>query len=576
MIHSRRALSTQMLDTLSHYGYKPCNPQEIYSFKGEPVFRADLEIQGVHVGLRLHFQYGDSDYPLVCIENWQTNPSLRKALGHHHVDSEGTFCVIDKSRVWWDSANSPGFTASFCEKIEALLQEKLKGEVDDRLFFLDFPGYWDYTCRLHVGCDLQHLQPYVVKAKNETESNNALLWVTPFPPDSESTLPRTEKFTPNALCIHLSNPIVPSGEMVWPPSDAKGLFSWLTTCDRRIGQRIFEALRRHIFTKGTPKRATSSESFYCLLTAGQEPKSLLGCAKIVLEPLVVSAIRERRVGNALRILLANNSDIEKSKLVRADPSYIQTRNSKPLGGALKDKKVLLLGAGAVGGYAAKILSSHGAGWGGKGKLTICDHDELSVENISRHLLGATQIGEKKAEALADRVRCDTPYLTVIAVASRLTNAFESISNFDLVIDATGSSTVGIQLARMNSESESLTPIIHSWIYGQGLAVQSLITTATSGGCYRCLWHGETYEESFTIARGAVDDDLISEGCDQSFYPYLATASMAAASLLGEQLHDYLEGREQPNLRVKILREDLCQNRASTHLKRKKRCPVCAC
>ena len=570
MIHSRKALSKQTLDTLSYYGYEACVPQQIYSFDGEPVFRADLDIQGLRVGLRLHFQYGDADYPLAYIENWQSSPSLRQALGHHHVDSEGKFCVIDKSRVWWDSANAAGFTASLCEKIQDLLLDKTQGRVDDESFIFDFSGYWDYTSRLHVECELQNLQPYIVEAAKITPSGNNLLWVSAFKPASE-----VQSITPNALCVHLSNPSVPDGNTAWPPHDVKELFHWLAACDRNVTENIFQALRQHLFPKGTHKRTTVSSTIYCLFTSGQEPKRLLGCVEIVLQPLVVSAIREGREKRALPILLANNPDIKRGKLIRADPSYIQTRNSNTLGGALKDKKVLLLGAGAIGGYAAKILSSHGAGWGTRGKFTICDNDKFSVENISRHLLGAAQIGEEKAEALANRVRSDTPHLNVVAVTSIFADAYDSLSGFDLVVDATGSSTVGIQLARMRPLTENPPAVIHSWIYGQGIAVQSLIHTSTSGGCYRCLWHGEGYEETFAIARGEDDENLISEGCDQSFYPYLATASMAAASLLGEQLHDHLEGREQPNFRVKILREDRCQNRSSTQLKQKKRCPVCA-
>ncbi len=568
-------MSKGILDTLFHYGYSACIPQDIYSFDGEPVYRADLEMLGLRVGLRLHFQFGDADYPLVYIENWKTSAALRKALGHHHVDNEGKFCVIDRSRVWWDSANAARFTASLCERVDALLRDKVLGRVDDELFFLDFPGYWDYSHRLHVGCELQNLQPYIVQPTQRDPSKDSLLWVTAPTPSSESSFTEIQSSTPNALCIHLSNPLVPNGDIVWPPSNTKELFSWLELCNHGIGKKVFQALRGYLFPKGTSKRASAPSTIHCLFTSGQEPKRLLGSAEIVLSPLIVSTIREGREGKALRILLTESPLIVRGKLARADPAYIQTRNSKALGGALKDKKVILLGAGAIGGYAAKILSSHGAGWGARGKLTICDHDKLSVENISRHVLGASQIGEEKAQALADRIRSDTPHLNVTAVTSRFSEAYASLSNFDLVIDATGSSTVGVQIARMSALSEKTPPIIHSWIYGQGLAVLSLLCTSTSGGCYRCLWHGDAYDESFQIAGKALDEDIISEGCDQSYYPYLATASMAAASLLGEQIHDFLEGREQPNLRIRILREDICQNRVSTHLKPKKRCPACA-
>lgn len=65
--------------------------------------------------------------------------------------------------------------------------------------------------------------------------------------------------------------------------------------------------------------------------------------------------------------------------------------------------VLIIGTGAVGGYLAVALARLGIS-----PLRLVDRDVLSVENLPRHPLGAPEIGQPKASALARRIRTDFP------------------------------------------------------------------------------------------------------------------------------------------------------------------------
>jgi molybdopterin/thiamine biosynthesis adenylyltransferase len=65
--------------------------------------------------------------------------------------------------------------------------------------------------------------------------------------------------------------------------------------------------------------------------------------------------------------------------------------------------VLVIGAGAVGGYLAVALARLGIS-----PLRLVDRDVLSVENLIRHPLGAPDVGQPKAPALARRIRTDFP------------------------------------------------------------------------------------------------------------------------------------------------------------------------
>src|SRR2546430_15988729 len=62
---------------------------------------------------------------------------------------------------------------------------------------------------------------------------------------------------------------------------------------------------------------------------------------------------------------------------------------------LKYKNVCIVGCGSIGSALADMLVRSGVEY-----FTLVDPDEFSEENLARHLLKLTDIGENKAEALA--------------------------------------------------------------------------------------------------------------------------------------------------------------------------------
>ena len=103
--------------------------------------------------------------------------------------------------------------------------------------------------------------------------------------------------------------------------------------------------------------------------------------------------------------------------------------------ALKDKHVLVLGLGGVGGYAAELLARCGVG-----KLTLVDGDRVSASNLNRQLPALISTLDKyKAEVLAERLRDINPAGTFLSVARFI--ASEEVSSlldsaeFDGAVDA---------------------------------------------------------------------------------------------------------------------------------------------
>lgn len=131
----------------------------------------------------------------------------------------------------------------------------------------------------------------------------------------------------------------------------------------------------------------------------------------------------------------------------------------PVAAALRDKKVLLVGCGAIGSFVAIELARAGIG-----QLTIFDHDIVEPGNSVRWPLGRSMWGVPKVSALANFILHNYPSTEVLALNGRLGAATtgpenarsalrsprdelrDRIANVDLVIDTTASTECQLAIA----------------------------------------------------------------------------------------------------------------------------------
>ena len=97
-------------------------------------------------------------------------------------------------------------------------------------------------------------------------------------------------------------------------------------------------------------------------------------------------------------------------------------------------RVLIVGAGGVGGPAALYLAAAGVG-----TITLIDPDMVALSNLQRQILfTGDDIGRPKVEAGADRLTALNPRVHIETVAGSLTaaNARALIAGHDAVLDGT--------------------------------------------------------------------------------------------------------------------------------------------
>ncbi|MFT5067613.1 MAG: molybdopterin/thiamine biosynthesis adenylyltransferase [Yoonia sp.] len=102
--------------------------------------------------------------------------------------------------------------------------------------------------------------------------------------------------------------------------------------------------------------------------------------------------------------------------------------------ALRNAKVLVVGAGGLGSPTLQYLAAAGVG-----TIGVIDDDVVDNANLQRQVIHTdTRIGEPKVQSAADAMTAQNPFVTVRPYKRRLTeeDAAGIISDYDLVLDGT--------------------------------------------------------------------------------------------------------------------------------------------
>lgn len=148
-------------------------------------------------------------------------------------------------------------------------------------------------------------------------------------------------------------------------------------------------------------------------------------------------------------------------------------------------RVLVAGCGGLGGNVIEYLARMGVG-----TLILADGDVFEESNLNRQILSLPgNLGRKKAETAAERVRAIDPSINVTPVCEYITkeNAPALLADADLVIDAFDSAESRLMLE--DAAAEAGVTIIHGAIRGWDLQVMAV--PPGSGLLHQI--YGESYE-----------------------------------------------------------------------------------
>lgn len=277
-----------------------------------------------------------------------------------------------------------------------------------------------------------------------------------------------------------------------------------------------------------------------------------------------------------------------------DMNSVINRNIKNIQSkTLKNKRIMQVGVGAIGGYLADGIVKIGAGISEDidcdHKLLLVDRDTLSPDNLGRHILGYRFLSFPKTVAMKECIeeQYGKHFPNIISINSSIDlltdNEINKQNTLNLVIDATGS----LEVAEYINEQVLRIPlaqrphVLHLWIYGNGECVQGLWVDPevreNLGGCINCL-HLSGYKKNDPDLSPLKDIDfqkIVVEGPCAAYTPYAVSAGMNAASLGIDMILEWLDtGIVKMNYQTRYNSAYNGGKISNMKLRRQARCPHC--
>jgi len=185
---------------------------------------------------------------------------------------------------------------------------------------------------------------------------------------------------------------------------------------------------------------------------------------------------------AERMLKSQNA-VSRSKIERADALWIHGRDQDSRQGILRDRRVVIVGCGAVGAPVATQLAMAGVG-----NLLLLDPEALTWSNVGRHPLGADSVGYWKAEQLAKKLRACFPHGRFDSRSEGfgevLAKEPQLLLDSDLVICATGIWTVESVVNAWHRSGMGPSQVVYAWTEPHACAGHA-VAVERSSACLQC-------------------------------------------------------------------------------------------
>ncbi|WP_170253501.1 MULTISPECIES: ThiF family adenylyltransferase [Alphaproteobacteria] len=442
----------------------------------------------------------------------------------HLLDEARSFCYYAAGTVVLDRYNPGGTVLQCLEQADDVMRQAVRGK-SNADFANEMQAYWSSS---FVLVDLPpgftgRIKVRYLNLRGGDASTGALCadgsWLLAAHRANGTSIPEGE----DCIVVSTEKALTLNPDADWPPTNLSVLNVWLKWLDPELVgvlERSFvlgEGQTRWVAIKASNGTFILSASLPAMLRKDEFQKS-----------------RRTSIPAALN-RFAKKTDIERTIGMSADTDYIFSRNlgSQP---NLAGKRILLIGAGTIGGFLAHQLAQSGAGANG-GRLTIVDTDELRTANLGRHLLGLPYINTNKAEGCCAFIKQQLPMLDIDFLAEDALKVIaRQLLPYDLMIDVTGEEALSLAInERAIRSGDNRPPVLFGYLLGNGALAQALFTDSREYACLKCLKPDLARAARFPSLRVGVDvvRERNMECADPLYIPYPVTRSVIAASLVCE-------------------------------------------
>ena len=474
----------------------------------------------IHIGLDGNFP---QSLPIILLQS----DFLPKRVPH--IESDGFVCYSDQENLVIDSSVPERILMEAIERTKVVLQKGLSGE--NKWDFIDeFDAYWRSHHNASSAKSLidpsVHARQIVVARSSRKSDGIDIAYVS----DNDSS----------PIELGIDPKIVTRENGIYVPLQ-KGTFLDLFTEASLTARNIRRAVLNNIslsnrkLVKRLTKKYKRNEVVVFGLPRPSGGDTLFGIQFSV----VHTAHPLQDQGNAEELIPIT--------LQRLDRTYLLPRGGAS--DALHNKRIVLVGCGAVGGQIAVQLIQSGIL-----NLTLIDHDLFTHENIFRHVLGKEHVGQAKVDALQMDLESRFPYIKINTLALKVEEAISrsilDLDKFDLAIMATGDDNISLMMNRIYHAKGIRTPVLYSWLEPYGIGGHVLVTNTERKGCLQCLFTPMQPDHEFSnrasfVAPGQRSTKDIS-GCANRFTPYSSLDASNTASLAVRIARKVLSGKITKN------------------------------
>lgn len=242
--------------------------------------------------------------------------------------------------------------------------------------------------------------------------------------------------------------------------------------------------------------------------------------------------------------------VSRVNVMRYDYDFLLSRcGSTP---SLKDKRVLLLGCGSVGGFLANNLCQMGVT-----QLDLLDKDTFSVHNVYRHFMGFETIKQErnsyKADSLRNWLTNKYPYVDIDslnyvdrAVEKVILKNHDRLRQYDLIISALGEPTLNLAINDLLIQQQIQVPFIVCFNEPYGVGGHVIVTNISDESCLHCFYSDPIYGGLCSFRGSLVDTNQnfkkTLSGCSGMFVPYSTLDSQQTAIYTARKAVDVLTGK----------------------------------
>ena len=434
-------------------------------------------------------QHADQSWPLYLeAPHWSLAPLpyLHWAVpepvwGWPHTGDDGSICAFDRQGLDYDPESYEGILRSLIDKsMDMLVRHHAMSEAERmRLFADELDGY-----ARKVDIPVHALDRPLGMAQRvpiDVKSGDKGLWEI-----SRINSPETSKFMQRQSLFVLDVNIADIPALVKTPDNDW----WGQLCIR------------------LPERTR------CRLLQKR------GCG-------VILRVANRYGGALLLLYWGNRTRTQERQIFRLEAAYRDYLNRR-VGQSSLEHRAAVIGVGAVGSRVAEHLALAGIK-----HLTLVDPDDLSSNNLGRHVLTRDLLGVNKARGLANHLVRRMPGLDVKYHANSMLSWLETArpNDFEVIVLATGDSATERQLIRRAWREGWTCRLICVFVETANLGGHAIAMQPREPGCLECLYEIDDLDtrgllRTAMLAPGQVTSQEIS-GCG-AFTPYSAITATRTA------------------------------------------------